>query len=327
MPTPANANAALRRTDLEGVTVEFDLQANMDAFIGLEVMPPMPTRLPSSEWKKIKVESLLLKADHGIRAPRAGFQRADFEYDTDNFMTYEYGVEEFIDRVESAFVEDYWDAEVLAAMRARHRLLMLHEIRVAGLVFNETAANAEGMFTDVSGARPWSNPATATPRADVRAAKIAYKSKFGFAPNAIVLSDEAVEDVIHSQEFIDDYQGGGTGQRAMDANRADVAKFLGVDRIIEGAGQMNTANEGAAAVYAPIWSNSYAALIKIPRTRDIHEPCFGRTFQWTRFGGPITGRMESYYEAKTDNDIVRARHYVGEKVIYQRALYLLQIRP
>lgn len=327
MANPATSAAALLRPDLDGVTLEFDLQANLERFIGLQVFPEFPVRLPAGTFRKIKVESLLKKPDHAIRAPRAGFQRDDFEFDIDTFQCFEYGVEEYIDEVERTMYADFFTTEAIATMRARHRLLMLHEMRVAGLSFDETNFTAAGQFTDpaATGTRAWNVKATATPRADVRAAKLQFKAMFGFMPNTIILSDESASDVLLTQEFIDGFQGGSQA-RALDANTSDLEKWFDIENVLLGSGQMNTAPEGVAAVYAPIWSNNYALLCRVAKSRDIHEPCFGRTFRWTGFGGPITGRMESYYEAQTDNSIVRARHYVGEKLMYRKAAWLLGIR-
>jgi hypothetical protein len=323
--TPVSAAAGLLRPDLDGVTLEFDLQANLGKFIGLQVMPEMTISLPAAQWRRIKVESLLKKPDHAIRAPRSGFQRDDFEFDIDTAFTREYGVEEYIDEVERMTYSDFFDAETMATMRAKHRLMMLHEMRVAALSFDQTGFTAAGQFTDIS-ARPWNNAATATPRVDFRAAKLAFKAIFGFTPNVAIMSDETRDDILYTNDFADNWEASGAGARPMDANENDVARYLEIDGILTGSGAQNTAVEGAPAVYAPIWSNSYVLLARVARTRDIHEPCFGRTFRWGRFGGPVTGRMESYYEPKTDNSIVRARHYVGEKVIYQKAAWLLKVR-
>jgi hypothetical protein len=327
--TPVSSAAGLLRPDLDGVTLEFSLQENMNRFIGLQVMPETPIVMPAAQWRRVKVESLLKKPDHAIRAPRAGFQRDDFEFDIDTVFTREYGVEEYIDEVERMQYSDFFDAEAMATMRAKHRLMMLHEMRVAALSFDEAGFTAAGQFTDVGAGganRPWNNVATATPRADFRARKLAFKGIFGFEPNVAIMSDETRDDVLATNDFADKWEASGAGDRPMDANERDVARYLEIDRILTGSGAQNTAVEGAAAVYAPIWSNSYVLLARVAQSRDIHEPCFGRTFRWSRFGGPVTGRMESYYEPQTDNSIIRARHYVGEKVIYTKAAWLLKVR-
>jgi len=163
--TPLSAAAGLLRPDLDGVTLEFSLQENMDKFIGLQVMPEITIQQPAVQWRRVKVESLLKKPDHAVRATRAGFQRDDFEFDLDTAFTREYGVEEYIDEVERLMYRDIFMAEQMATLRAKHRLMMLHEMRVAALAFDQTTFNAATQFTDIS-ARPWNNPATATPRAE-----------------------------------------------------------------------------------------------------------------------------------------------------------------
>jgi hypothetical protein len=231
--TPVSSAAGLLRPDLDGVTLEFSLQENMNKFIGLQVMPETPIVMPAAQWRRVKVESLLKKPDHAIRAPRSGFQRDDFEFDIDTVFTREYGVEEYIDEVERMQYSDFFDAEAMATMRAKHRLMMLHEMRVAALSFDEAGFTAAGQFTDVGAGganRPWNNVATATPRVTSGRASSRSKASSASSRTSPSCRTKRVTTFSMTNDFADKWEASGAGDRPMDANERDVARYLEIDR-------------------------------------------------------------------------------------------------
>jgi hypothetical protein len=87
-----------------------------------------------------------------------------------------------------------------------------------------------------------------------------------------------------------------------------MAQCLGVPRLIVAGGLQDTAGFGLASSIADIWSNEYAALVRIG---SMERGGLGRTFSWS----PETGMpyiVEQYREEAVRGDVYRVRHYVGE---------------
>jgi hypothetical protein len=63
-----------------------------------------------------------------------------------------------------------------------------------------------------------------------------------------------------------------------------------------------------------IWSDSYAALVKISTGDDLREPGVGRTFIYDAESAerPI---VETYREEQIRSDVYRVRHTVDERLI------------
>jgi hypothetical protein len=60
-----------------------------------------------------------------------------------------------------------------------------------------------------------------------------------------------------------------------------------------------------------VWSNEYAALVKISAGIDIVTPGIGRTFLWTA-DSPQNPIVEQYREETKRSDVFRVRHHVDE---------------
>ena len=309
MPSPSSSLATLR-PDLGASLEEFDLAMDRQGFIGLDVLPVIETMKQSGPFGKIPVEELLKKAQTR-RAPGSGYARGDWEFETDSYATEEHGFEEPVDDREAEMYAEYFDAELVSAEVARDTVMRAQEERIADLVFNASTFSATSVTNE------WDDATNATPIEDVKASKIRVYAACGMWPDSLIISKTVFLNLRECDEIIDrlKYQGFQDVRSAMIGPQALAAVF-DLRQVLVGGGTENTASEGQTASFAGYWSNEYAMVAKLARTRSIKEPCLGRTFHWGEDGSQIGTTFESYREEKIRGEVVRARHDVPEKQLY-----------
>ena len=97
-------------------------------------------------------------------------------------------------------------------------------------------------------------------------------------------------------------------------NTQNLAALFGVPRVLVGGAVYDSAGKGQDATIADLWSNEYAALVKIGSGQDITAPCVGRTFLWTE-DSPQNPIVEQYRDEAIRSDVYRVRHNVSEEKI------------
>jgi len=317
MPSPSTS-IANQRPDLSDSLQEFDLEMDRNGFIASRVLPVMEVALQTSPFGKIEIEDLLQNPDTE-RAPGSGYNRGSWTFTTDSYTCLEHGWEEPVDDRESKMYANYFDAELIAAQRARDAVLRNYEKRVAAAVFNATT------WTATAAATAWTTVATAIPVTDIHAAVLRVYAASGLWPDALIINRKTflelrrtaqIQDLVKEQNFMD------VRQRSI--STAHLSQVFDLEVIVAGSTQ-NTADEGLAAVLTPIWSDTYASVCKLNRGNDIREPGLGRTFHWGQDGSSIGSTMETYRDETVRGDIVRARQDVDEKILYVEAADLIDI--
>lgn len=314
MGSPSSTLATLR-PDL-GSFMEFDLAASRAGFIGLSVLPVLNVPKQSSPFGKITLESMLQQRDTK-RAPGGGYNRARFEFDADSYSCEEHGAEEPVDDREAEMYSEYFEAESLAALRARDIVLRNYEQRVASLVFDSGSYTPTGVSTE------WST-ASAVPLTDVET-QVQALFALGVKANALVITWNVFRNLRNCTQILDRITASGAGGQIEPdkITPAKLAELFDLKYVLVGDAQKNTAQEGQTASLSTIWDDEYAAIMRIPETRDIREPCFGRTFHWSADGSQIGGTMESYRDETVRSDVIRCRMDTDEKVLYTSAIKLL----
>lgn len=312
MPAPSGALTTLR-PDLGGSLEEFDLDMNAQKYVGYQVMPIFETNDAGGTFGRIPVEELLKTADVKRNA-RGGYNRSNFTFTEDSFATKEYGIEVPMDHNQAKMYRNFFDAEVASSRLSRHLLKQAAEIRVADAVFN--ASTFSSYLNNV--VNEWDDKASATPIADVHAARLRFYARTGLWPNAIVFNQKVRLNLAHVEEVLDRINSAGAGNRSQpnDITDAKLAELFQLDRVIVGGGTKNTAKEGQAATFAPIWSDEYAMLTRIATGTDIADPCLGRTFHWDADGSQPGGMVEVYESVEVRGTVYRNRHQVQEKILY-----------
>lgn len=310
-------STAISRPELGAVAYEYMIEAAMTRFIGQRILPIKRVMKQSAEYPVIPLAAML-ETPKTERADRGNYNRSDWKFDFQNYSTTRQGWEEAIDDREEALYSTYFDMEEAATLRAMAIILRSHEKRVKALVYNTgTIANgAVGV--------PWTTPATATPKADVDGGRDSMRDNFGVLPNIITISYARFNALLRTAEirdalrFTNPIELGG-----FEVQKRIMAQYFGVDEILVGDAQENTAKKGQTAVLGEIWTPGTVGLYAVSDgSDDMKQPVIGRTMLWEE-GAPDMLTTETYREEDIESDIVRVKHDTNEVLQYTGAGYLL----
>lgn len=312
------SGTTIQRPDLGAIAYEYMISGGDRGFIGLEILPVFDVQEQSSDYPKIPIEALLKMPTSIRRTKRGNYQRGDYEFESGTYSCEEYGWEEPVDDTERKLYQRFFDAEEVATMRATNILLRGHEIRAAAALFNS------GNFTVGNVAIEWSTPATATPGANVKAAKQAMRAASGLMPNVMAMGLKVFENLVATAEISDLLQYTNPIELlGSEAKRRLLAQYFEVDRILVGGAIKDTAKQKKAFSLSDIWDDEYVGLYRTAgESKDLREPCVGRTFLWTE-DSPQILTTEQYREEATRSDIYRVRHNVDEAFVFLGAGYLM----
>jgi hypothetical protein len=323
MPYPSSSLATLR-PDLAASFEEFNLAADRAGFIGLRALPVLEVAQAAGNFGRIPIAALLQTPDT-TRAPGGGYNRGRFAFTPDSFATVEHGWEEPVDDGEAAILRLYFDAEQHAAQRAMDFVLRAQEIRAAALLFNVTTWTGPTLTTAVTVDWTAAHHATATPVADVMAAKLRVWQNCGMWPNTVILN-RALFNHLRQADEVKDYiaaRGAGAPIRASEVTAQMMASVFDVDEVLIAGCAYNSANEGQAVTFTQIWATDYCSVARICKTNDVREPGVGRTFHWGSDGSDIGGTIETYRAEDLRSDVVRVRNQTHEKLLYTQCQHLL----
>lgn len=314
MPVSPSPSQAVSRPDLGATMEEFDLMANQSGFVGLQIFPVVEVAEQSANIGRIPIEQLLQTQDTS-RASGGTYREGNFTFDDFSYNTSDHGWVERVDERNKRIYRRYFDAEVVAAKRARNIVLQNHEIRVV------TAATNIATYTNAPAAVAWTSPATATPVTDVLTRLKAVRAASGMTPNTVVMDFDAFLAAIETAQVIDRLKYAGYDD-PKDVGEEALAKIFKVRRVIVSGGQKNTAAEGGLNLN-PCWPKATVAVGYVATSNDVAEPSVGRTFHWAEDGSNIGTILESYWDEDSRSNKIRARMETGEKVMYQECWQLI----
>lgn len=324
MPAPSSSLATLR-PDIAESFVEFDVMANLGGFVGTQVLKPVEgLASQAGTFGKIPIEQLLQNRDTK-RAPGSGYSRGSWKFETATYSCEEHGAEEPVDDRLSKMYAEYFDAELIAGLRARSAVMVNAEKRIADMVFNPTTWTGSTLTTGITNEWDKNHKADAVPIDDVEAAVGKVYAASGLWPNALIINRQVFRNLRNLDQIIEriNSEGAGNASKPSDITVQMLAQVFDLDYVIVAGGTQNTAAEGQAATPAQIWSSEYAMVCRIATTNDFAEPCIGRTFHWSADGSQIGGTVESYRDEPVRADIIRVRHDVDELILYPQAGHLL----
>lgn len=309
---------AMQRPDLGAVAYETILGGGNQGFIGMNVMPIFDTVLQSAEYPVIPTEALL-KSHDTSRSARGSYNRDTYDFILQNFSCKENGHEELLDDSEASLYARYFDAESVAVERGSGILLRSLEQRIADIAQN--TANAAGTAPV---ANAWSNPATATPKADVKDAISSLRNASGIKADTAVMGYDAFQNVLVTNELKTYLQYTSPHLvESEDAQKQVLARYLGVRQVLVGDSVKDSAKKGKATVITDIWDNAKVCVMKLSSGgQDLKEPAFGRTFLWTA-DSPSVITTETYRAETQRSNVYRVRQYTDEAVQFIGANYIL----
>lgn len=306
------------RPDLGMLAYEFYMQAAAMGFIGLELFPVFETAKKTADYPTITAKSLLTTPDTK-RAARAAYGRSDYVLDEGSYNCVNHGWEEAIDDEERALYADYFDAEEVATQRATGIVLRSQEIRIA------TKALDTNFIHGTAAGVKWDTIATADPRADVVAAQELIRKRTGLLANAVGMSRTRFLKIMNTTKFLESLKYTiAIQQQPFEVQKQAVALYLGVDKLLVAGGVYDKNQKGKALDADDIWPSDKVVVARVGTSgsKDLKEPCFGRTFLWTQ-RTPNNITTDQYREDQTESDIYRVKSYTDEKYMFAAAAEII----
>jgi len=297
------------RPDL-GIAVMEYVEGPTQGLIGTQVMPIFKVPDESSGFNVIPKE-VMMKIFDTRRASRGTYNHADWEYEEGFYRCKENGWEEYIDDTERARLErrNPGLADFIATKRAMNIILKSQEIRIAGKLFNA------GNFTAHAVTNEWDDGANATPLADIKAAKAAFRSQCGMLPDAFVINWSVFENLKGCSEIKDLLKYTYPGLDINSMTSVELARLFDLPRVLVGGAAYDSAGKNVASTITDIWSGEYGALIKIcGDATDITSPGIGWTFLWDE-DSPENPVVEEYRIEENRSDVFRVRHNTDEYLL------------
>ncbi len=308
-------SAAIFRADIAGVVEQAkELEAGL---IGTQVMPILDVPVRAGQYPTFVLkEGQLLKSDMKSRSPYSAYARGTRAFTQDTYTALEYGYEEAVDDTVELDIARFFDAETMAAKLAKRKLLLAHELRVAAKIFDNSTFTATNSGTAYTTA----NLATFDAGQDVQEAIDRLLAKGESVSNlAVVMSAGVWTRIRASTKFQNRLRGTGLStDTILNASQQAAAEVFGVNSVLIGRASYDTAPEGVAFSSGSIWSN---ASIWVGSVTQASAGYFGGgaafTLSWAEYG-PAVG-VSTYREEAIKSNIVRASHYVAEKVVNANA--------
>jgi hypothetical protein len=320
MPAPT-ASLATLRPDITDAFAEFGLEEDRLGFIGDMVLPVFEVPLQAGNSGRIPLEQWLQDTETA-RNNNGGYNRITWKFSPDTYSCEEHGLEGPIDARTRKMYAEYFDAEVVTAAMVRDRVLRAREQRIAAAIFNATTFTAQ--TTSVTNEWDSNHTSNATPLQNVATARQAVYDRTGLWPNALILNRKVFHNLRLLDQIIEAIVSSGAGNPAKqsDITVQMLSAVFDLEVIVAG-GSQNTANEGQTAAISQIWSDEYAMVAKVAKSRNYQEPALGRTFHWNEDGSTPAGTIETYESNEVRGEVVRCRMDSDEKLIYPECAQLL----
>lgn len=314
-----STSTSVPRGDLLGSLMEAPSDV---VYIASEIFPETPVPKKSGTFGVIPLAAMLTMPPSIERAPKAGYNRTDWDFEEGTYRCKEYGHEEPKDDSEAENYSDYFNYEVVLAERGNRIVDTKREQRVAALLHNTSTFALSGN-TGKNLSIEWDNSASCTPIDDMQDGINGVRARCGMTPNLLQISFPAWRDLWQCSQVrnaIATVITKDVPDVTNEAARRALAGVLGIKKIAVGDAVVNSAKKGQAPVIGEIWSAEYAALVVANPSKDIAAPTAGRTFYWEADGGMKF--VDDYRDERTRGDVVRVRQNVQEKFVYTECVYL-----
>lgn len=308
-------STTVQRPDLGETLEQLDLEASRQGFMGLRLLPTKDVAEQSANIGRIKLEQLM--NDGEVKRNGDGsYNRDAFTFDDFSYATQDRGFEVPVDDRLKRIYRRYFDAEVVAARRARDKVLRAQEKRICDLLTNTAT------FVDAAAGTAWSTHASATPLDNVLTRLIAVRNASGITPNVVAMDWEAFMHCRECAQIIDRLKYAGYDDPKKVGPNA-LAELFNVEEVVIFGGQRNSANPNAARTLASLWTKTVVGVGVVARGEDVLTPAVGRAFHWSEDGSQMAGTMEEYYSDERRCNVVRCRMDTDEKVVYPECWELI----
>lgn len=327
-PAPSGT---VQRPDIGMALAEYEMGQPARMNIADAVLPIADVGQFQGNYGKLETVQLAQDAADLERAAGGTYAQFDYKITQGNFTTKEYGAEMVLDQ---NFMASYAYVlgggielfRTIAAGMARDMLLLAREKRAAAAVFDSATWTGAALTTAVG--TEWSTASTSTPCADVKAAKVLIRARFGAVAESELVAImtapvrdnlRVATDIVNKVQYV-------RPTNQMDISDADIARALGVGRLVVAEAMKPTHVQGAAnPAFSQVWDDEYCMIAKLsrPGLGGILSPGLGRTFHFTADGSQPAGLVETYFSDAKRAEVVRVRHQMDEQIEVVNCAHLL----
>lgn len=231
-------------------------------------------------------------------------------------QVFDYGLDDVVPNDDVASAPAGYDPIGNAVQGLTDLILLDREVRVASMVQdpnNYAAGNKTTLTTGDYWDDPDSDPVTQI---------LDFLESGLVRPNVAAFSQKVFDRLRqHPKVVAAAYSGGGNAATGGVVTRQALANVLEIDRILVGAGFVNSAKPGQAPTRSRTWGNHAAFLHINPLANTRQGMTFGFTAQWQ---GRVSGRIAEPVTGLRGATRVRVGESVGEIIVAGDAGYLVQ---
>lgn len=282
-------------------------------FIGAEILPPAPLRLPTGHYPKITVATGdLMRAAQSQRAPGAGFVRTQAAVSDGTLSLVQYAEELQIPDEQEMLYDDYFSLEQVYSTEGRNKLLRLNEVLVSNATMNATtydSVNSTVAYTT-------GNYATLSLIADIIAAIRRVKAR-GELANTIIIPG-VVWDIVRLGTLVQAFIAGANQPGAVVSDSTLQMAFLsyGIKKVYIADAYVNQSINNDNTIINPIWPKTYVWVGNVS-PGQLQAGGVGRTFFWEK-EGPFMN-VSSYRDEPKKSNIIRVMSTIQAAVTNSRA--------
>jgi len=263
-----------------------------------------------SDLIKTYSQADLFRIEDDKRSPGTQANRIQLQVGSDFYFANNYALKGEVtveDRknADPAFIRDL---EATKVMNIKDKLMMQWELRLSSIVTNATNVNTIYLVGSA-----WADYTNSNPWADVNTALDYFWDSTGYKANNILFGEEAWRNAKRNDTIINKTKSTGVDGGDMDATESQVAALFGVDRVLVGAGQYNSADEGQGLSLTSLWGDD-VFIYYAPTRPNLETPSYGYSFRWTKPGLANMSVERHPFDSKTKTDEFEVGYYQDEKV-------------
>ena len=308
-----------------GATIRADLNAMVEEavgvdrlFIGEAAAPQVPVDAKSGTYPKVQINAgQLLSKVSSLRNRGSSYGKISRAWTTDTYDCLDRGLEETVDDTDVKDLRRFFGLEASAARWVLRNMRIDHEYRVSAMTMSATNY---GAGTNSVVAYTIANLATIDFPLDVALA-IERVLALGEVPNTIIMSNTVALRLKSSTKLQNYCRGALPSDATLQLSAQAIQRAFadqGIEHVLIGRLQYNTAKQGATVSLSNIWGTTYVwvgATNPTPGVGSAGVMNVGAqaTLVWNAEGGLWV--TETYRDEANRSNVVRVRQNTTEKCI------------
>lgn len=293
----------------------FAATAEQAGFIAESIFPVATVPKQSNKYYIIDQDSWMRVADTR-RSPKTRPNRIEFKVSSDAYFADNYALAGDLAKEDLANADQAVMLRENTAAIAMQGLYQDLEARVANIVTSGTNC---GSYMVVSS--KWSDLLNSNPMVDVTTAHAFIRRTTGLIANTLVIDEDTFQMLRRHSKLLDLYKYTSGGLLGED----QIARAMGVDRILHGRAIRNNAIENAVGSYTNIWGNNALLCYVSPTATGLMTASFGLMIRWIPDGIPAPFAMFRYDDPDPGKkvEVVEASYYQDEKIVARNLGFLM----